>query len=166
MFGHASNHDAVRSGQAQQAGGTNLALPRAERRALVDELAAFAAFTRCTRNDLEALVDAGKKFTLPANWVLIAEGSAAEAFFAITAGSARVFHGRELIAEIGPGTVVGEMAMMSGGLRRATITSTSRLTGLRVGHDGVVELLQRHPLLLDALRDVYESRLPVHRLAG
>lgn len=169
MFGHSTSHagpDALRSGQAQQAGGTNLALPRAERRALVDQLAAFSALTRCTRDDVEALVDAGKKFTLPANWVLIAEGTAAEAFFAITDGTARVFHGHDLVAEVGPGTIVGEMAMLSGRLRRATVTSTSRLTGLRVGHEGVVELLQRHPSLLDALREVYESRLPLHRLAG
>ena len=166
MFGHASSRDAVRSGQARQSGGTSLALSRSERRALVDELAVFAAFAACTRADVEALVDAGKKFTLPANWVLIAEGAAAEAFFAIIDGRARVFRGRRLVAEIGPGSVVGEMAMLSGGPRRATVTSTTRLVGLRVGHDGVVELLQAHPRLLDALRGVYSTHLPAPRLAG
>lgn len=156
MFGSATR-EAQRSGQALVSGATKVKVTRGEHHRLVDELSHFDVFAHCSRDDLDALVDAGKPFTLPANWALINEGDAAVSFYAITHGEARVFHGRAKVAEIGPGEVIGEMALLTGSPRQATVTSTSRLEGLRVGNDSVIDLFSHHPKLLEALHGVYDT---------
>jgi CRP-like cAMP-binding protein len=126
---------------------------------MVQILGGFEMFARCNRDDLVALVDAGRPFTVPAHWAIMTEGDAAGSFYAITRGRARVFRGREAIAEVGPGEIIGEMSLLSGRPRRATVTSTSRMAGLRVATDEVTELFARHPRLLAALQHTYETRV-------
>jgi CRP-like cAMP-binding protein len=138
---------------------TKIRLSRSEKKELVQQLRTFRMFAECTPDDLSALVEAGRPFTMPAYWAIMAEGDAAGSFYAITRGHARVFHGRRQIAEVGPGEVVGEMSVLSGRPRRATVTSTERMAGLRVATDEMTELFAHHPRLLDALRRTYEQRL-------
>ena len=165
MFGSEARA-AMGTGQAQNSGATNLRLSRREKHDLVEQLSAFDAFNKCSRDDLGALVDAGKPFTLPANWALIAEGAAAESFYAITRGQARVYRGRVQVAELGPGSVVGEMALLTGRPRQATVTSSSRLAGVRIGNDVITELFAHHPHLLQALREVFEAHLAAQPTAA
>jgi len=54
--------------------------------------------------------------------------------------------------------------VLTGDLRRATVTSTTRLRGLRVDNDELTALFGRRPQLLSVLRGAYEARTPVaHR---
>jgi CRP-like cAMP-binding protein len=156
MFSSGSHGDA-RTGQALSGRVTKVRVTRAEHRELVQELSSFKAFANCTRDDLDALVDAGRPFTLPAYWALMSEGDSAGGFYAITHGDARVFSGRKQIAEVHAGEIVGEMSVLSGRPRRATVTSSSRLAGLRVGTDHMTELFASHPRLLEALKSTYEA---------
>ena len=128
-----------------------------ERRELIDALGGYATFKDCDRSDVEALVDAGGPFTLPAGWPLVQEGIPADACYVLTSGSARVFHQREQIAEIGAGDLVGEMAFLEGGQRQATVTSSARVTGLRVENEALRPLLHEHPKLAEAFRAVYTA---------
>jgi CRP-like cAMP-binding protein len=75
----------------------------------------------------------------------------------LTAGTARVFHRREQIAEIGAGDLVGEMALLGGGQRQATVTSSSRVSGLRIDNDALRPLLEARPALAEAFRAVYAA---------
>ena len=126
-----------------------------ERRELVEKLSGYATFGDCDRSDVEALVDAGGPFALPAGWPLVQEGIPADACYVLTSGSARIFHQRQEIAEIGEGDLVGEMAFFDGGQRQATVTSSSRVTGLRIENDDLREVLEKRPKLANAFRAVY-----------
>jgi CRP-like cAMP-binding protein len=128
-----------------------------ERRELIRALSGYATFAQCDREDIEALVEAGGPFALPAGWPLVQEGIPADACYVLTAGTARVFHQREQIAETGAGDLVGEMAFFEGGQRQATVTSSSRVTGLRIENDALRPLLQKRPRLADAFRAVYDA---------
>lgn len=128
-----------------------------EKRELVAQLSGYPTFANCDRDDVSALVDAGGPFTLPAGWPLVQEGIPADACYVLTSGSARIFHQREQIAEIGEGDIVGEMTLLGGGQRRATVTSASRVTGLRVENDALRPLLQKRPKLAEAFRAVYDA---------
>jgi CRP-like cAMP-binding protein len=128
-----------------------------ERRELIEALSGYPTFASCDRDDVAALVDAGSPFALPAGWPLVQEGIPADACFVLTGGSARVFHQREQIAEIGPGDLVGEMAFFNGGQRQATVTSSSRVAGLRIENETLRPLLQRRPRLAEAFRAVYDA---------
>jgi CRP-like cAMP-binding protein len=128
-----------------------------EKRELVNKLNGYPTFAQCDRDDIGALVDAGGPFALPAGWPLVQEGIPADACYVLTDGTARVFHEREQIAELGPGDLVGEMALLGGGQRRATVTSSSRVTGLRIENDALRPVLQKHPKLAEAFRAVYDA---------
>jgi CRP/FNR family cyclic AMP-dependent transcriptional regulator len=128
-----------------------------ERRDLIGKLSRYPTFARCGRDDIAALVGAGGRFALPAGWPLVQEGIPADACYVLTSGSALVFHQREQIAELGEGDLVGEMALLGGGQRRATVTSSSRVAGLRIENDALRPVLQRHPKLAEAFRAVYDA---------
>lgn len=128
-----------------------------ERRALVEALGRYPTFADCDRDDIEALVDAGGPFGLPSGWPLVQEGIPADACYVLTSGTARVFHQRNQIAEIGEGDLVGEMAFFDGGQRKATVTSSTRVTGLRIENESLRPLLEKRPKLAEAFRAVYTA---------
>ncbi|SHG14690.1 cyclic nucleotide-binding protein [Jatrophihabitans endophyticus] len=132
-------------------------MPGGDKRKLTSTLTGYATFADCSKDDVAALVDAGGPFTLPAGWPLVQEGIPADACFVLTEGTALVFHQREQIAELGPGDLIGEMALLGGGQRRATVTSSSRVAGLRVEYDALRTLLSQRSALADAFRAVYDA---------
>ena len=149
-----------RTGQARRSGSTEPKLSKSEKRELVDTLRGYDFFRRCTSDDIGALVDAGGPFVIPPNWALMLENTPAQSCYAITHGTARVYIDRVQVAELGPGDIVGEMAVLTGNLRRATVTSSSRLRGLRVDNAQLVALFERRPELLGVLRGAFEAHIP------
>lgn len=57
--------------------------------------------------------------------VLTRQGAAGDAFYLIVDGSADVVRSGSKIAKLGPGDAVGEMALLDGEPRSATVTMTS-----------------------------------------
>ena len=129
-----------------------------EKRSIVDELSGYTVFATCTREDIEALVDACGHFALPAQWSLVQEGIPADAAYVILEGKARVFRERDVVAELGPGDLVGEMALLSDGQRSATVSSVTRLRGLRFDYEKLVHVMKHRPRLIEAVRSVVASR--------
>jgi len=129
----------------------------AEKRELVDRLAGYPTFANCSREDVAALVDAGGPFTLPPGWPLVEQGVPADAVYVVTEGEARVFYVREQVATLGPGDIVGEMALLGGGQRRATVTTASRTSGLRVENTAMLDLFSKRPAIRDAFKAAYEA---------
>ncbi len=130
----------------------------AGKRAQVLQLGRYDTFAKCDKTDLEALVDAAGPFALPAGWPLVQEGIPADACYVLMEGEARVFHQREQIGSVGPGALVGEMALLGGGQRRATVTSATRVTGLRIEYPALEVVLGKHPNLAETFRAVYDER--------
>jgi CRP/FNR family cyclic AMP-dependent transcriptional regulator len=128
-----------------------------EKRELTDKLAGYQAFAKCSHDDVAALVDAGGPFTLPPGWPLVEQGIPADAVYVITDGEARVFYVREQVATLGPGDIVGEMALLGGGQRRATVTTSSRVSGLRVENTAMMDVFAKHPAVREAFKAAYEA---------
>ncbi len=132
-------------------------MPGGEKREMVTQLLEYPTFAKCDRDDVAALVDAGGPFTLPAGWPLVEQGIPADAVYVLTDGEARVFYVREQVATLGPGDIVGEMALLGGGQRRATVTTATRVGGLRIENAAMLDLFGRRPALRDAFRAAYEA---------
>lgn len=133
-------------------------LSRAERRELADALSEYEMFANCDMADIEALVKHGQAFSFPAGWAIVTENTPADACYVVTKGTATVYRDRDAIAELAPGAVIGEMAVLTGKLRRATVTTNTRMYGLVVSNDALLDLLSSRHSLLSALRSVFASR--------
>ena len=132
-------------------------MAQGEKRELTDKLTGYQTFAKCSHDDVAALVDAGGPFTLPAGWPLVEQGIPADAVYVITDGEARVFYVREQVATLGPGDIVGEMALLGGGQRRATVTTSSRTSGLRVENSAMMDVFTKHPAVREAFKAAYEA---------
>lgn len=134
-----------------------------EKRELVARLASFPFLAGCSHDDVAALVDGGTVRTLPDGWAFVQEGTPADACYVLLSGTVRVYYGRELVATMSDGDVIGEMAYLGGGQRSATVTSHGRVMVLRIEYEDLTKLLARHPALQVALRRAYDAH--AHNIA-
>ena len=133
-------------------------LGRAERAYYVAALRSFDILSSCAEDDIRALVRAGEEFVFPPQWAMIAEGTPADYCYAILRGTARVFRGRDQIATVQSGSLVGEMAVLTGTLRSATVTTETTVTGIGIENERLLALLARRPSLYGALRRQFVER--------
>lgn len=96
----------------------------AERLALLRSVPMFADLPP----DLLARVDAlMTESTVPAGAALVREDDAGREAFIIAEGEAEVISGGDLVAEIGPGELVGEMSLLDNQPRSATVVARTPL---------------------------------------
>ncbi|MGH3564389.1 MAG: cyclic nucleotide-binding domain-containing protein, partial [Mycobacterium sp.] len=113
----------------------------------VRRLREFSAFDNFSDDDLERLVRAAHHTSTSAPWPLIHEQTPSDACYILLSGEAAVYLGRDRIAVVGPGEMIGESALRRGKLRSATVTTTGRAEVLRIEHDDLARLLGEIPTL-------------------
>jgi CRP-like cAMP-binding protein len=93
------------------------------------------------------------------------QGDPAEAMHVILEGSVRVtrvepdLQVRLHLADLGPGEVVGEIGVLSGNPRNATVTALTDVVTLELGPSDVLHALKNVPGLSDALNGLVARRL-------
>jgi CRP/FNR family transcriptional regulator, cyclic AMP receptor protein len=99
-----------------------------------DMLRAVSLFGMLSDRELTAVEQLADTVDVPAGHVLMRQGASGAEMFVIASGAVVVDHdGREL-ATLGPGSVVGEMALLSEGPRTATVTATEPSTLFVLAH--------------------------------
>ena len=88
--------------------------------------------------------------------VLCREGDSGDELFVVVSGRVKVVvtstRGDEmLLATLGPGEVFGELAVVDGGPRSATVTATETSTVTRLARPVLLEVLYSHPGMIDVL---------------
>lgn len=93
--------------------------------------------------------------------VLVRQGEVADALFIVVSGRFAVtVAGRESpIAEIGPGSPVGEIAFLAGGVRTATVTAARDSLVLKLGREQFDRLCARTPAIWRTLTVALAQRL-------
>ena len=91
-----------------------------DRQKLLSEVALFAA---CTDRELDRLARHAEVVDFRAGDVLMTEGETGHEFFAIVDGEVGVTSRGETLAKLGPGSYVGELALLDPGPRTATVTA-------------------------------------------
>ncbi|HEX2895598.1 MAG TPA: cyclic nucleotide-binding domain-containing protein, partial [Marmoricola sp.] len=100
--------------------------------------------------DLETVVRAGRHVHLPANWSLIWEKTPADKAYLIVDGEVSVRKGGEEVARLGPGDVIGEMAIVNHRLRSASVVSLTPLEVIHYTKESLEALLEQVPAFGDA----------------
>jgi small-conductance mechanosensitive channel len=112
---------------------------------------------------LDTLVSDCPLRTLPAATVFIKQGEAGSSMFVILEGAARVTismpdgHSRD-VAVLTGGDIVGEMSLMTGAPRAASVTSLTAMRVLEVTKQSVESLLATEPDLLERISSVLATR--------
>jgi CRP-like cAMP-binding protein len=86
-------------------------------------LAQVALFSACTAKELDRLARHAEIVDFRAGEVLMTEGEAGHEFYVLIDGEVGVTRGGETLTKLGPGTYVGEQALLDPGPRTATITA-------------------------------------------
>lgn len=94
-------------------------------RSYLDKLKGVDLFAGCSNAEIERIASLTTQIDVEAGRVLCAEGKAGEEFFVIAEGEASVSRGGEEIARLGAGGFFGEMALLDGGARVATVTAVT-----------------------------------------
>jgi CRP/FNR family cyclic AMP-dependent transcriptional regulator len=91
----------------------------------IEHLATIRPFRRCTRRQLQQLAQLTTELEAARGAVLCREGDVGRECFVVREGEASVSIDGEQIATIGPGGVVGELALLDGEPRVATVTAAT-----------------------------------------
>jgi len=92
--------------------------------ARLGEIPLFAA---CSKRDLTAIARAVREIDHEAGSVIAVEGEPGAGLFVIDTGRANVSIGGKRVNTLGPGDFFGEMALLDGGPRTATVTAATDL---------------------------------------
>jgi CRP-like cAMP-binding protein len=91
----------------------------------ITHLKAVPLFAHCTNKHLEFIATQVEDMDFPAGKVLCTEGQHGGDFFILQSGTAAVTRGPKKIATMEPGDFFGEIALVDGGKRTATVTTTT-----------------------------------------
>ena len=92
-------------------------------------------------------------------FVLTKEGTHGRECFVIAEGKARVTIGGKKVGEVGPGECVGEMALLDGGQRTATVTAESLMNTYVLSVSEFRSLLDVNPSILRNIATSLAQRL-------
>ena len=104
-------------------------------------------FEECTRKQLRAVADISKVAEVPALAVLTREGAREDEFFVIIDGTATVKLSSRKRHRLGPGDFFGEMSLLDGEPRSATVKAETDLRLLVINRRHFWELLREVPEL-------------------
>ena len=92
-----------------------------------ERLKSTKLFADLDRKELELVAEITTEVTVPAGTVLAREGHAGHDAFVIVSGSVDISVGGNRVGSLGPGELVGEMALLLHEERQATVTATEEL---------------------------------------
>jgi CRP-like cAMP-binding protein len=107
---------------------------------------------------------------LPARTLVIEQGTPGTSFFVVVSGGVRVVREEESgatteLATLGEGAFFGEMALLSGGARVASVTTTGPTQLLEFGKKAMDQLVRDHPSVDGVLRKFARQRLLANVMA-
>jgi CRP-like cAMP-binding protein len=120
-------------------------LVRADRR--VELIRGLPLFELCSKRDLRRIAALADERDLDAGTELIREGEPGSEFYVVVEGEIDVRRGTRRVAQLGAGSFVGEIALLSRSPRTATVVATTRLRVLAIEGRDFVELLDSLPEL-------------------
>ena len=126
---------------------------------IVKQLANVPIFSACSRRELSLVSKAAKEVKHKAGTVIAREGQRGVGLFLILKGECAVTVGGKAKAVLGPGDFFGEIALLDGGPRTASVTAMSdvRLAGLT---EWVFRgLLMEHPSIAVKTLEAVAGRL-------
>jgi CRP/FNR family cyclic AMP-dependent transcriptional regulator len=125
----------------------------------IDRLEEVGLLAGCSRRQLRAIARISEVIEVPAATVLARAGTAGDEFFLILDGSARVEVSPRKRSRLEPGQYFGEMSLLDGGPRSASVTAETPLRLLVIKRRDFTTLLKEAPELTQSLLATLSQRV-------
>ena len=122
-------------------------------------LAQVPLFKDLSKKHLQQVSNLATRIDFPAGKVLAQEGEPGHEFVVILDGEVEIRKGDEVIATRGPGSYVGEIALLEHRPRTATIVAKTALVADVIGQREFNTLLNDEPQIAEALKAKSAERL-------
>ncbi len=109
--------------------------------------------------DLAPLAQRAREAHFAAGEVFIRQGEPGDCLYLILDGEAEIRVSGVRVAGRGPGTAIGEFAVLFESLRSADCMALTDITALQINHDDFQELLAERPALAHGVIEVLGRRL-------
>jgi CRP-like cAMP-binding protein len=111
----------------------------------LEHIAAVPIFAGCTRRQLQEIGRVADELTVAEGTVLARQGAVGSELFIIIDGTAAVTRDDQLVAKVGPGAFLGELAVLARVPRNATVTAETKMDVLVLTPLGLSQLLDDIP---------------------
>jgi CRP/FNR family transcriptional regulator len=110
-------------------------------------LAGVPLFAGLSNRHLRRIAGLAQEVSFPEGKPIVQTGSRGNAFFVIVEGTARVLAGysSRTLARLGPGDFFGELALLDGGPRTASVVAASPLRTIRIPRAEFRTMLRSEP---------------------
>jgi CRP-like cAMP-binding protein len=125
----------------------------------VEQLQKVALFSACTDRELAPIVRAMDEVSVPAGKEIVGQGQAGHDFYLIVSGGATVSRDGVTVAELGPGQYFGELSLLDGAPRNATVTIREPSELLVLGQREFAAVLDSSPGVARKLLTQMAARL-------
>lgn len=116
-------------------------------------------FASCTPQEIHQVASIADEIDLREGRLLTTEHAIGHEFVVVIEGSAEVRHGDQVVNTIGPGEFVGEIALVTGEPRTATVVATSPVHVLVIEGHAFQHLLETAPDIRAKVDGVIHARL-------
>ncbi len=128
-----------------------------------EQLASVDLFAQFTRKDLSRIGRAVVERMYKKGDTIVKEGEQAVAFFVVSKGKVEVTKGagarKQKLSVLGPGSVFGEMALLDGGPRTATVVALEETECLVLSRWDFVAEMRTNPHMAVAMLPIISGRL-------
>jgi CRP-like cAMP-binding protein len=128
--------------------------------AKIELLKRVPLFERCSKRELAEIAMLADELDLPTARELTHQGAGGFEFIVIVEGQADVVRGVRVVNELGPGDFVGEIALVSGKPRTATVKTRGPARVLVITASGFRQLMRDVPSIKDKVLAAVTARLP------
>lgn len=116
-------------------------------------------FSMFKPREIAVISASGTRVSLPEGWSPIWEATPADKAYIILSGTVSVRqHGKE-IAQLGPGDIMGEAALVNHSLRTASVVALTPLELIHLSDEAMARLAVEMPSFKAALEKVAKERL-------
>jgi len=126
---------------------------------VLDEIAHVEMLHSLSPSEVQAIIPLLKPLSVEPGTTLCEEGAPGDAMFIILSGEADIYKGPQLMAQLGPGEMFGEMALLTGEERSASVIARTPMKLYELDKSDFDAMLTRSPHLASGLSRILARRL-------
>ncbi|MEX2652885.1 MAG: cyclic nucleotide-binding domain-containing protein [Acidimicrobiia bacterium] len=125
----------------------------------VARLKSIPLFSQLSKRERKAIAQHADEVQIPQGTKIIEQGRVANELLVIERGTADVLDGEAVIAQIGPGDVVGEIGLLRYSRRTATVVATSAIDAIVMYGPELMAMKSSVPLVFEQLDRLIAERI-------